>query len=103
MKKIAVTLPMKNRIRLRDSIKWACVIAHEEDTSPLEKALGAEGFWPETQRLSLSPEEMQYSAIIRCFLNHRRAWERASQVGGLSLIVEAQYACGSTTRSSRFD
>jgi hypothetical protein len=77
--------------KLRDSIQWSCIIAHQEDTHPLEEALATEGLQPITQRLSLSDEEKEYSAIIRCLLNHRRAWEQASRIRGLSLIVEADF------------
>jgi hypothetical protein len=82
---------LKVRFTLRDSIESSCVIAHKEDTVPLEKALGIEGFRPVTQRLSLSDKEKQFSGIVRCLLNHRQAWERASQVTGLSLIIEADF------------
>jgi hypothetical protein len=85
--KAAVT----ERIALRDSVEWSCIIAHNEDTASLEKALSVEGFRPVTQRMSLSEEEKEFSAIIRCFLNHRRAWEQASQKTGLSLIMEADF------------
>ena len=76
---------------LRDSIHWSCIIAHKENTDQLEEALAAEGFEPVTQRLSHTEEEKRFASIIRCFLNHKRAWERASEIPGLSLIVEADF------------
>jgi hypothetical protein len=77
--------------RIRDSIRCTFIIAHREDTGPLEKALAAEGLQSVTQRLSLSDEEKQFSAVIRCLLNHRRAWEQVSQMTGLSLVIEADF------------
>jgi hypothetical protein len=76
---------------LRDSIQRSFIIAHKEDTRLLEKALVAEGFQSVTQRLSLSDEEKQFSGATRCLLNHRRAWEQAAQIGGMSLVVEADF------------
>jgi hypothetical protein len=77
--------------KLRDSIQWSCIVAYKEDTRPLEKALVAEGFQPVIQRISYSDEEKQFSAVIRGMLNHKRAWEQASQIQGLSLIMEADF------------
>jgi len=76
---------------LRDSIQRSFIIAHQEDTQPLEKALVAEGLPSVTQRLSFSDEEKQFSGATRCLLNHRRAWEQAAQIEGLSLVVEADF------------
>jgi hypothetical protein len=77
--------------RLRDAISWSCIIAHNEETGPLEGALRAEGFQSSTQRRQVSAQEQDYSSSIRCLLNHKQAWERASKITGLSLIVEADF------------
>jgi hypothetical protein len=91
MKKIAVALPMKTRIRLRDSIEWACIIAHKEDTSPLEKALGPRGSGPRRSAFRCHRKKCNtaQASVVSSITGGRGS--KPHKLGGLSLIVEADF------------
>ena len=73
-------------------IKRVIIVAYQEDTTELERALTDEGFDPIiVLRRRYSEEETCYSRASRCLLSHHTAWELASRSEGLSMIVEADF------------
>ena len=78
-------------MKLAGCIERAYVVAYQEDTSLLEKALEEEGFSVRMIRASYSEEELTYSRTFRCLLGHRSAWARCAGREGLSMVVEADF------------
>lgn len=76
---------------LRDCVGRACILAWREDTAPLERALTAEGFQVEVVRPSYSAEELTFSRVARCLLNHRSVWARCAAQSELWIVVEADF------------
>ena len=77
---------------LRHCIKQVFIIAHREDTRQLETVLSQEGFTTrKVLRQVPKPEQCNYSRNYLAFLNHHCAWEEASQVSGITLVVEADF------------
>lgn len=76
---------------LNKLIRRAIIIAHKEDTSSLERSLASFGFEVHTQRMQYTEEELNFSALSRCFLNHSLAWNRAASLDGYTLICEADF------------
>ncbi len=81
-----MTMPL-----LRDTISECIVLCYREDIGDLVRALTQTGFRTTEQRGVYSPEELKRPAAIRCFMNHRDAWRRASQSDGYTLICEADF------------
>lgn len=76
---------------LAQSIAQVFILAHRESTELLEAALNREGFTCEVLRQQHQPEYRDYSRSYLCLLNHAQAWQRATQTGKLTLIVEADF------------
>lgn len=76
---------------LVQSVGKVFIIAHKEPTQSLEQAFQREGFDCEVLRQVPQPEYQTYSRSYLCLLNHRHAWEKASQANQLTLIVEADF------------
>jgi hypothetical protein len=76
---------------LRSIIAQAFILAYKEDTSPIEQALREEGFSPRVLRPTYTQKELSYSRTIRCLLNHDSAWTLARAIGGLTLVMEADF------------
>src|SRR5262245_15606983 len=67
------------------------IIAHKEDTAPLRIALEAEGFAVDEVRGPYTTEQLNFSAIMRCFVNHANAWRIAAKRDRPTIIVEADF------------
>lgn len=76
---------------LRSLVRRTIILAYREDTTELERCLAAEGFAPEIQRATYTPQEQTYSRTIRCLLNHLAAWRLAAATAGHTLVVEADF------------
>lgn len=76
---------------LRELIGRTIVVAHNERVDDLERSLVHEGLPCEVQRRAYTDEEQTFPASSRCFLNHRDAWKKASQLDGYTLICEADF------------
>ena len=67
------------------------IVAHKEDTTPLRKALLAEGFAVDEVRGTYTPEQLNFSASMRCRINHANAWRIAADRDRPTIIVEADF------------
>lgn len=67
------------------------IVAHDEDTTLLRATLESEGFLVEEVRGPYSPEQMAYSAIMRCMVNHANAWRIAASRCRPTIVVEADF------------
>jgi hypothetical protein len=67
------------------------IVAHIEDTAPLKKALLVEGFSVDEVRGPYTPQQQNFSAIMRCLVNHANAWRIAAQRDRPTIIVEADF------------
>jgi hypothetical protein len=76
---------------LRSTSAGVLIVAHNEDTTILRKTLIAEGFDVEEVRGPYTQEQLRYSAIMRCLVNHANAWRIAAQRKKPTLIVEADF------------
>lgn len=76
---------------LNQVCRQAFVIAHKEDISPLVNSLVREGFSVREVCGPYTPEQLRYSAICRCFVNHANAWKLVVESGVHSVIVEADF------------
>ncbi len=76
---------------LKDVISSTIVIAHKEDTSNLERFFAVNSASHEIQIFDYSPDQIDYPSIVKCFINHRLAWEKASKRDAWTLIVEADF------------
>lgn len=76
---------------LRSEISQTIILAYTEMVAELQQALEQEGLRPQVMRPDYTPRELTYSRTIRCMLNHASAWQLASEVVGLTLIVEADF------------
>jgi len=78
-----------------DSLLSACsrvlVVAHREDTSQLRQALEGEGFAVEEVRGPYTAQQENFSAIMRCFVNHANAWRKVVEYGEPAIVVEADF------------
>jgi hypothetical protein len=81
----------KSMKALRDVVSRSLIICYKEDVGELEAQLRLAGLAPTELRGIYTPEEQQYSAVIRCFLNHRNAWQIAAETPGYTLICEADF------------
>jgi hypothetical protein len=76
---------------LRSLTSGVVVIAHNEDTSALRGAMVAEGFSVDEVRGPYSAEQLKFSGIMRCLVNHANAWKIAATRTLPSIIVEADF------------
>lgn len=76
---------------LRSATSGVVVVAHNEDTSNLRAAFIAEGFSVDEVRGPYTAEQAQFSAIMRCLVNHANAWRVAANRTLPTIIVEADF------------
>jgi hypothetical protein len=76
---------------VRSQVVRSLIIAYQEDTSGLERALAEEGLAPKVLRPTYTERELTYSRAIRCLLNHAAAWREARDPDGMTLIMEADF------------
>jgi hypothetical protein len=69
----------------------AVIVAHKEDTVPLRRALLAEGFAVDEVRGPYTAEQLNFSAIMRCMVNHANAWRIAADRDRPTIVVEADF------------
>lgn len=67
------------------------IIAYKESTEQLEATLTEAGFNYEVLRQESQPEFKNFSRSYLCLLNHRHAWEKATQTDKPTLIIEADF------------
>jgi hypothetical protein len=78
-------------IALADCIERAYILAYQENTYRLEKALREEGFTVLVRRPEYSQEEFKYSRVSKCLIGHKMIWEECRGKEGLFLIMEADF------------
>ena len=83
--------PPSNQRTLREVINKAIIIAYREDVTNLVSSLAAEGFEVEVLRAEYTSEEMNYSKNSKTFISHKKAWEKAAESPGYTLICEADF------------
>ena len=76
---------------LRDVSSGVVIVAHNEDTAPLRLALEAEGFSVEEVRGPYTDEQLRFSTIMRCLVNHANAWRIAATRDQPTIVVEADF------------
>ena len=79
------------RETLASVCREALVIAHKEDTTPLERALSGEGFLVQVLRGPYTEEQKRFTAQMQVLVNHANAWRHASQAQCPTLIMEADF------------
>ena len=67
------------------------IVAYKEDTTPLNRSLQNEGFTVEEVRGPYTPQQLNYSAAMRCLVNHSNAWRIAATSSLPTIIVEADF------------
>ena len=67
------------------------IVAHKEDTTALRKTLLAEGFAVDEVRGPYTPKQLNFSASMRCRVNHANAWRIAAARDRPTIIVEADF------------
>lgn len=77
--------------RLVNHISRILIIAYKESTEKLEKFFAEAGFECEVVRQEDKPEYQNLSRSYLCLMNHKRAWEKATQESQPTLIVEADF------------
>lgn len=88
--------PIKNTKNLAtnqlvDNISRILIIAYKESTSQLEKVFTEAGFKCEVVRQEDKAEYQNFSRSYLCMMNHKRAWEKATQESKPTLIIEADF------------
>jgi hypothetical protein len=76
---------------IREVVSKSLIVCYKEDVSDLEAQLRLAGLAPTALRGTYTPEEQRYPAHIRCFMNHRNAWQIAAVMPGYTLICEADF------------
>jgi hypothetical protein len=76
---------------LRAVCSGVVIVAHNEDTTELRSTLRAQGFCVDEVRGPYTPEQLRYSAIMRCLVNHANAWRIAAQRNRPTIVVEADF------------
>ncbi len=80
-----------NTNQLVDHISRVFIITYKESTQRLEQVLNEVGFQCEVIRQEDKPEYKNLSRSYLCMMNHKRAWEKATQENKPTLIVEADF------------
>ena len=76
---------------LKSAITQTLIIACTEPTQQLETTLAEEGLKCEILRQKPQSNYQHYARSTLALFNHRRAWQRASQSHGLTLVLEADF------------
>jgi hypothetical protein len=76
---------------LRAISSGVVIVAHNEDTTRLRTVLFAEGLSVDEVRGPYAPEHLNFSAIMRCLVNHANAWRIAAQRSRPTIVVEADF------------
>ncbi len=79
------------KLSLRGAVDLAIIVAHREDTSPLENALHSEGFNVCVVRGPYTTKQLQFCSQMKCLVNHSNAWSIAASLSRGALIVEADF------------
>jgi len=67
------------------------IVAHNEDTTALKSVLRAQGFKVDEVRGPYTPDQLCFSAVMRCLVNHANAWRIAAQRDRPTIVVEADF------------
>jgi hypothetical protein len=78
-------------LNLRSAAPGVLIVAHDEDTTPLRTTLVSEGFSVDEVRGPYTREQLSYSAIMRCMVNHANAWRIAASRRCPTIVVEADF------------
>jgi hypothetical protein len=76
---------------LRSASSGVLIVAHNEDTTVLQSTLISEGFRVDEVRGPYTPEQLRFSAIMRCLVNHANAWRIAARRDKPTIVVEADF------------
>jgi GR25 family glycosyltransferase involved in LPS biosynthesis len=85
------TVKSLNENSLVDCISKVLIIAYKESTQQLEAVLTTEELECEVLRQEHKPEYQDFSRSYLCLMNHRRAWEIATQQTQPTIIIEADF------------
>src|SRR5262245_10601640 len=77
--------------QLRSASSGVVIVTNNEDITALRGALLAEGFRVDEVRGPYTPEQLRFSAIMRCLVNHANAWRIAARRDKPTIIVEADF------------
>ena len=86
-----IGLTPMGRESLRSTCSEVLIIAHDEDTTQLERALNGEGLPFRVFRGPYTEEQRSFSAQIRCLINHANAWRYGFQAQHPIIVVEADF------------
>jgi hypothetical protein len=78
-------------VTLQTASSGVLIVAHNEDTTNLKQTLIEEGFRVDEVRGPYTQEQLRYSAIMRCLVNHANAWRIAVRRERPTIIVEADF------------
>jgi len=81
----------RGRPVLNEIVGRAVVVAYREDVNRLVSSLAEEGFHVEVLRAEYTDEEMTFTKNSRTFITHRKAWQKAADSTGYTLICEADF------------
>jgi hypothetical protein len=84
-------IALDNRAKLIEMTNQVFVVAHKEDTSPLEIALLAQGFNVHVQRGPYNAEQQRYSSQMKCLVNHANVWRRVASGNKSVIVLEADF------------
>ena len=79
------------RQTLQSATSGVVIVAHREDTTALRRTLIAEGFLVDEVRGPYSAEQRQFSASMRCLVNHANAWRIAAARPLPTIVIEADF------------
>jgi hypothetical protein len=86
-----IGLTPMGRMSLGASCSEVLIVAHNEDTTQLERALNRETFTCRVFRVPYTEEQRRFSAQIRCLINHANAWRHGSKAQHPIIVVEADF------------
>src|SRR5262245_59728265 len=81
----------RDRPVLCEVVGKAIVVAYREDVNRLVSSLSVEGFDVDVLRADYTDGEMTYSKNSKTFISHRKAWQKAADVTGYTLICDADF------------
>jgi hypothetical protein len=67
------------------------IVAHNEDTVALREVFSEQGLPVDEVRGPYAPEQLDYSAIMKCLVNHANAWRIAAVRDRPTIVVEADF------------
>jgi hypothetical protein len=79
------------RVSLIEITDKVFVVAHKRDTSLLEEVLTQQGFTVRVQRGPYTTEQEDYSAQLKCMVNHANVWRQVALGTEPAIVVEDDF------------